>query len=135
MAAQQSQNPLIADGSTLSGHTCGLECEGTKNDTCNKTLEHTGAADNRNVENCEHQQAGVQEGAQALETHRGRGGGGMGQKTLKQFCEEEGIELPWAIARLKYQGFPAQETMTMREIAGRKGAHPRELRDILQKGH
>jgi hypothetical protein len=135
MAAQQSQNPLSTDGSSLSGHTCGLECEGNQNDTCNKTHEHTNTADNRNVENCEHQQAGVHEGAQALEPHRGRGGSGMGQKTLKQFCNEEGIELSSAITLLKNNAFTARETMTMREIADNKRVHPRELRNILQPEH
>jgi hypothetical protein len=82
------------------------------------------------------QQAELHGEEQAQDPHREAGTGlGMGQKTLKQFCEEEGIELPWAVARLKYKGFLVRETMTMREIAGSKGVHPRELRDILQKGH
>jgi hypothetical protein len=56
---------------------------------------------------------------------------GMGQKTLKQFCNEEKIELSWAISRLKNEAYTARDTMTMREIANSKGVHPRELRNIL----
>ena len=57
---------------------------------------------------------------------------GMGQMTLKEFCESEGIELSWAIRRLQDKGFMARQTMTMREIANRAGVHPRQLRDVLQ---
>ncbi len=82
------------------------------------------------------QQTEIQANSQDQVPPREAGGGlGMGQKTLKQFCEEEKIELPWAVARLKYQGFLVRETMTMREIASSKGVHPRDLRDILRKGH
>ena len=67
--------------------------------------------------------------------HQEGGRSGMGQKTLKQFCTEEGIELSSAISRLKNEGFTVREVMTMREIADSKGVHPRELRTILQPGH
>jgi hypothetical protein len=56
----------------------------------------------------------------------------MGQKTLKQFCSEEGIDLTSAVLILKNQGYTVRETMTMREIADSKGVHPSELRNILQ---
>jgi hypothetical protein len=56
----------------------------------------------------------------------------MGQKTLRQFCADEGINLSWAIARLQNQGLTVRETMTMREIADSVGVHPRELRSFLQ---
>jgi hypothetical protein len=61
----------------------------------------------------------------------GRAGGGMGQKTLRQFCSEEGVELAWAMLRLRNEGFAAQDTMTMRQIADGAGVHPRELRGVL----
>lgn len=77
-------------------------------------------------------------------TQRGRGmqGGGqgqganaprrgMGQMTLSELCQSEGVELTRAIARLRDMGFVAQDTMTMREIADGFGVHPRELRNIL----
>jgi hypothetical protein len=80
------------------------------------------------------QQVGSQE-EQTHTSHQGRGRLGMGQKTLKQFCNEESIELSQAISRLKSKGYTVRETMTMREIANSKGVHPRELRDILQPEH
>jgi Domain of unknown function (DUF4405) len=58
---------------------------------------------------------------------------GMGQKTLRQFCADEGIELSWALSRLRDEGLTAMETMTMRQIADGAGVHPRELRAILQR--
>ena len=80
-------------------------------------------------------QAGVHEEEHTQELHQGRGRSGMGQKTLKQFCEEEGIELSSALSRLKNAGFTAREAMTMREIADSKWIHPRELRNVLQLEH
>ncbi|UCF15332.1 MAG: DUF4405 domain-containing protein [Phycisphaerales bacterium] len=64
----------------------------------------------------------------------GRFGAGMGRKTLRQFCSDEGIELTWAISHLKSQGLKVRDTMTMREIADALGRHPRELRAVLQPG-
>jgi len=80
-------------------------------------------------------QAGVHEEEHTQELHQGGGRSGMGRKTLKQFCQEEGIELSWALSRLKNQGFRAHETMTMREIADSKWIHPSELRNVLQLEH
>lgn len=56
---------------------------------------------------------------------------GMGQMTLSEFCRNEGVELTWAISRLRDEGLAAQGTMTTREIADGAGVHPRELRNIL----
>jgi hypothetical protein len=78
----------------------------------------------------------------AAQRGRGRQGGGqgqganaprrgMGQMTLSEFCQNEGIELTWAILRLRNEGFTAQGTMTIREIADGTGVHPSGLRDIL----
>ncbi|MFH1716738.1 MAG: DUF4405 domain-containing protein [Planctomycetota bacterium] len=58
--------------------------------------------------------------------------GGMGRKTLRQFCSDEGIELSWAVSHLKTQGLTVRDTMTMREIADRAGVHPSSLRTVLQ---
>jgi hypothetical protein len=66
---------------------------------------------------------------------RSRGGYGMGRKTLKQFCDEEGIQLSSAISLLKREGYTVQESMTMRQIADSKGIHPSRLRDLLQPEH
>jgi len=59
-------------------------------------------------------------------------GVGMGQKTLRQFCTDEGIELSSAISRLQSQGFTVRQTTTMREIADSAGVHPSKLRSLLQ---
>ena len=56
---------------------------------------------------------------------------GMGQMTLSEFCQNEGVELTWAILRLRNEGLAAEGTMTIREIADGAGVHPRELRGIL----
>lgn len=60
-----------------------------------------------------------------------RAGRGTGQKTLKEFCTDEGINLPRVVEQLSRAGFTAKETMTMREIADEFGMHPSELRGIL----
>jgi len=83
----------------------------------------------------EQSQAGIHEEEHTPGEGRNRGGFGMGRKTLKQFCNEEGIELSSAITLLKNNGFTVRETMTMREIADSKWVHPRELRNILQPEH
>jgi hypothetical protein len=81
--------------------------------------------------------AGIDEQHGDIEQHLtsghgpGRAGGGMGRMTLKQFCSDEGVDLAWAIMRLRNEGFTAASTMTMRQIADGSGVHPRELRDIL----
>ncbi|MFC1635648.1 DUF4405 domain-containing protein [Planctomycetota bacterium] len=80
-------------------------------------------------------QPGVLEEEHTQGLHQGRGRTGMGQKTLKQFCNDESIELLLAITLLKNDGFTVRETMTMREIADSKWVHPRELRNILQPEH
>ncbi len=62
----------------------------------------------------------------------GRGVGGMGRKTLRQFCSDEGIQLSWAVSHLKTQGLSVRQTMTMRQIADAAGVHPSALRTMLQ---
>lgn len=60
-----------------------------------------------------------------------RAGRGTGQKTLREFCDDEGIDLSWATEQLSRAGFTAKEKMTMRKIADEFGMHPSELRGIL----
>ena len=75
----------------------------------------------------------------ATQRGRGRQGGGqgqganaprrgMGQMTLSEFCQNEGVELTWAILRLRNEGLAAEGTMTIREIADGAGVHPSGLR-------
>jgi hypothetical protein len=80
----------------------------------------------------EQQQVGFCEESQAQVRGPGAAQGGVGHKTLRQFCNDERIELSWALSRLRIEGFTARETMTMREIADGAGIHPRELRVVLQ---
>jgi hypothetical protein len=63
----------------------------------------------------------------------GGAGGGMGWKTLKQFCGDEGIELTNALARLQAKGFQATAEQTMREIAVKHGySRPFDLIELLR---
>jgi len=92
--------------------------------SCNEstTCEQGGAVQTREgIDTCEQNQVSLS----------GRGVGGMGRKTLRQFCSDEGIELSWAVSHLKDQGLTVRETMTMRQIADAAGVHPSALRTRL----
>ncbi|MBA7613884.1 hypothetical protein ES703_21142 [subsurface metagenome] len=80
----------------------------------------------------EQQQVRFFEEGQAQVRGPGAAQGGMGHKTLRQFCSDERIELSWALSHLRNEGFTVRDTMTMREIADGAGVHPRALRNILQ---
>jgi len=60
-----------------------------------------------------------------------RAGRGIGRKTLREFCNDEGIDLSRAAKQLSRNEFAVNETMTMREIADELTVHPSELRGIL----
>jgi len=65
----------------------------------------------------------------------GRGGGsgrGFGRVTLKQYCEQMDLDLNTAVKKLKEAGFTAGADLTIRDIADSTGAHPSEIRAILQ---
>lgn len=99
----------------------------TQNSGSHAQPGHSGGAFNPNEHQGDYEQAQIQR----------RGSGQMGRKTLRQFCSDEGVGLTWAILRLRNEGFSAQDTMTMRQIADGAGVHPRELRGILalEKDH
>ena len=60
-------------------------------------------------------------------------GGGPGQKTLAQFCADEGLDISAAQARLSAKGLKASPSMTLREIATRNGYEkPYEILEILR---
>lgn len=60
-------------------------------------------------------------------------GGGVGWKTLAQFCADERIEMKEALARLSAKGITAHEHLTLREIASRSGERkPYELLEIIR---
>lgn len=63
----------------------------------------------------------------------GKAGGGLGWKTLAQFCADEGIDLASARARLRTKGFTFDdETQTLRELATSLGQKPYELVDLIR---
>ena len=62
----------------------------------------------------------------------GQGGGGLGQKTLKQTCQEMGIEPEKAIKALKAADIEAAGNMRIREIVDQNNMHPSQIRKILE---
>jgi hypothetical protein len=63
----------------------------------------------------------------------GGAGGGSGWKTLKQFCQDEGIPLTDALARLQAKGLEASADLTMREIAVNNGySRPYDILDLVR---
>ncbi len=62
----------------------------------------------------------------------GKAGGGLGWKTLAQFCADEGLDLAAARARLTAKGLKFEDTQTLRELASANGQKPYELVDILR---
>jgi hypothetical protein len=62
----------------------------------------------------------------------GKAGGGLGWKTLAQFCADEGIEVAVALARLKAGGITAGENHTLRELATAGGRKPYALPDLIR---
>ncbi|MCF7973423.1 MAG: DUF4405 domain-containing protein [Phycisphaerae bacterium] len=64
----------------------------------------------------------------------GGGGGGQrfGQMTLKDFCEQAGLDMVTAMEKLNQAGCTASDSMTMRDIASTAGLHPSELRSLLE---
>ncbi len=62
-----------------------------------------------------------------------RQGGGFGQKTLAQYCAEQGLNLDTTLARLQAVGIKARGTDTFRNIADENGYdRPSEITRLLQ---
>jgi len=59
-------------------------------------------------------------------------GRGFGRLTLKQHCDQMGLDANACVERLKKAGFEAAPGMTMRAIADAAGVHPSEVRDFLE---
>ena len=67
-------------------------------------------------------------------THvEGAVGGGLGWKTLAQFCADEGIAVSAAAERLSAKKIAASETLTLREIASAANRKPYELLEIIRE--
>ncbi len=127
-AALQQGQSHFASPVMISSSSCAMQSAGAKGgteSTCGQTEQLQSPTQ-------EQPPGGLCEKEQAQPAAASISRIGMGQKTLKQFCSDEGIALSWALSRLKDQGFTARETMTMREIADSAGVHPRELRNVLQ---
>ncbi|MBI5689809.1 MAG: DUF4405 domain-containing protein [Verrucomicrobia bacterium] len=62
----------------------------------------------------------------------GKAGGGLGWKTLTQFCADEGLSLEEVRARLKARNLKFDDTMTLREIASNNGQKPYDLVESLR---
>lgn len=75
---------------------------------------------------------GVQTASPGGQHGGGQEGGGFGQKTLAQACEEFGIEPETAIEALEAAGFQATENMRIREIADHNNTHPSQIRQIFE---
>jgi hypothetical protein len=60
-------------------------------------------------------------------------GTGMGRKTLRQFCADEGLDLTASLERLRAAGLEADAEMTLRDIAMRGGIHPPDMLAILRE--
>jgi hypothetical protein len=57
---------------------------------------------------------------------------GIGRMTLKSYCNQTGLDVNEAIKKLQKAGFKASADMTIRGIADTTGAHPSEIRTLLE---
>lgn len=71
-------------------------------------------------------------GGQGAGLGDGGGGRGFGRMTVKQYCDEAGIETETAIKKLQEAGLTATETTTIREIADAANVHPSAVRQLLE---
>lgn len=74
----------------------------------------------------------IREGRQGNNGQTGIGGG-MGRKTLRQYCVDEGLDLAVALERLRAAGLEADAEMTLRDIATGGGLRPPDLLGILRE--
>ncbi len=56
---------------------------------------------------------------------------GLGNKTIRQLCQEEGVDESIAIERLRKHGIEAAPNETLRDVATRNGKRPYEIADII----
>jgi len=64
--------------------------------------------------------------------HGGGPGRGFGKMTLKQYCEQMNLDVEKAIKKLQDAGIKAGPDATIRSIADSAGAHPSEIRTIIE---
>jgi hypothetical protein len=58
-------------------------------------------------------------------------GYGIGRLTLRQYCEQQDLDLDTAMGKLRENGLRPEPDMTLRELAAAGGVHPSAMRDIL----
>ena len=64
---------------------------------------------------------------------RGEGGGsGFGRLTLKQYCQQAGLDVDTAVRKLNDSGYKASPDMTMRAIADSAGVQPSQVRAVIE---
>ena len=63
----------------------------------------------------------------------GKAGGGLGWKTLTQFCTDEGLSIEAVRAQLTAKKIKFDDTMTLRDIASSNGQKPYDLVESLRK--
>jgi hypothetical protein len=63
----------------------------------------------------------------------GGGGGGFGRLTLKQYCQQSGLDVDTAVRKLKDKGYQAAPETTMRAIADSAGVHPSQIRAVIEE--
>jgi len=137
-SVQQGQSYFGSPAGSTGGPSSDPGCQESQTGSCEtagKSCSAESACDTsrqpQNLMQPSRQGGSCEEGAAQAPVAAG-GSFGIGQKTLGQFCADEGIELSWAISRLQSKGLTVRQTMTMREIADGAGVHPRELRSLLQ---
>ncbi len=63
---------------------------------------------------------------------QGGPGRGIGQMTLKEYCNQMGLDVNTAVQKLQDAGFKASPDMTIRGIADTAGVHPSQIRTLLE---
>lgn len=56
----------------------------------------------------------------------------VGRMTLNSYCNQTGLDVNEAVKKLQNAGFKASSDMTIRSIADSTGAHPSEIRTLLE---
>lgn len=65
------------------------------------------------------------------ELGQGGSGRGFGKMTMKQYCEQMGLDVNTAVKKLQDAGFKAGTDMTIRGIADSAGRHPSEILAVI----
>ena len=62
----------------------------------------------------------------------GERGRGFGWMTLKEYCDQMGLDVKTAVQKIEDAGFKAGPDMTIRGIADTAGVHPSQIRSLLE---